>query len=236
MISQVRAATLGITLPEDTAKLELLEREKRADLAATLSPEELADYDLRSSTVTSRLRQALTLMDATEQEFRTLFAIHQASADQLYPTAATMRPDTIEQRRETLARVDAQVKAALGEARAAEFKRAADNEFQQLAGLATREKLPLSAAVQAYTIRTATTEESVRIVQDAQMTAEAKRAAMQALAQNARAQLATALGASGQGYGQSAQWLKSIESGMSVRFEGNTTYFTPIGTPRPAKQ
>src|SRR5258707_692709 len=56
MTSAIRAAMAGITLPEDRDKLALLAREKHADLAAVLTPGELADYELRSSPITSLLR------------------------------------------------------------------------------------------------------------------------------------------------------------------------------------
>src|SRR5260221_6737104 len=51
----------------------LFRSERRADIAAMLTPEELADYDLRTSRITGRLRPAMTLLDAGEDEFRRIY-------------------------------------------------------------------------------------------------------------------------------------------------------------------
>jgi hypothetical protein len=237
MASQVRAATRGITLPEDREKLALLDREKHADLAAVLAAPELEDYELRSSPLTARLRPAATLMDATEDEFRAIFRIQQPLNDRLNIPGGAYNSDLAQQRREATAQMNEQLKAALGEARANEFTRASNFEFQQLAQLAQRENLPLSAAVSAYDLRSSTSQESLRISEDKSLTFEQQRAALQTLAQNTRAQLAGALGpTAGAAYAQSATWLQAIEKGTVVTFDGTTTMYRTLTPPRaPAK-
>jgi hypothetical protein len=236
MLSQVRAATNGITLPEDRAKMALLDREKHADLAAILTPQELEDYEMRSSQITSRLSSAFTLMNATEDEFRTIFRIQQQFNDRLNPTGGVFGAEMSQQRRDAEREVTAQLKSALGETRAAEFARAQNYEFQSLAQLAQRENLPLDAAVRAYDLRTSTSEESGRIFKNKDLTTEQKYAAMQTLAQNTKAQLVAALGSTaGSAYASSATWLKAIEKGTSVRFEGSTTYFMPLPASNPSR-
>jgi len=230
MLSQVRAATNGITLPDDRAKIALLEREKHADLAAILTPQELEDYEMRNSPVTMRLRTAFSLMNATEDEFRTIYRIQQQFSDQLYPAGGySPGPDRMQQRHDAEAEIAAQLTTALGEVRTAEFLRAQNYEFQSLAQLVQRENLPLDAAVQAYDLRTSTAKESGRIFNDQNLTIDQKRAAMQTLAQNTKTQLISVLGSTaGAAYANSANWLKAIETGTYVRFEGTTTYFRPL--------
>ena len=88
-----------------------------------------------------------------------------------------------------------------------------------LAQLAQRENLPLDAAVRAYDLRTSTSEESGRIFNDQTLTTDQKRAAMQTLAQNAKAQLIGTLGPNaGAAYASSATWLQASEKGVSIRF------------------
>ncbi len=232
MLSQVRAATQGITLPEDREKIALLEREKRADLAAILTPAEFADYEMRTSPITMRIRAALTLMDATEAEFRAIFAAQQPFAAILYPERMTSGSDQMQLRREATTKMEAQLKAALGDTRANEFLRASNYEFQQLVQIAQRENLPASAAVRAYELRTTTSEESARIGSNHNLSNEDKRAALKTLAQNTALQLVATLGATGgQAYAQSASWLKAIEIGSVVTFEGTTTMFRSISSP-----
>ncbi|MEO5958741.1 MAG: hypothetical protein ABIR80_06470, partial [Opitutaceae bacterium] len=72
MFSQVNSSTKGFTLPSDREKFALLARVKQADLAALLTPEELADYTLRSSPITSMLRSRLSAFDPSEAEFRAI--------------------------------------------------------------------------------------------------------------------------------------------------------------------
>jgi DNA-binding transcriptional MerR regulator len=241
MTSQVRAATAGIVLPEDRAKLALLEREKRADLAAVLSPQELEDYEMRTSPVTMRLRGALTLIDANEEEFRTIYRLSQPYADVLYPNSVlgmvSYSSEYRQKREDATQALNAQVKSALGEARYAEWTRAQNYEFQNLARLAQGQGLPLTTAVQAYNLRTSTTEASERIGDNKALSAEQKLVALRELAQNTKNQLTTALGPSANSYVQTAEWLKAIEKGYVVKFsaDGTSTSFRMIGpsTPQP---
>lgn len=234
--NQVRAAMNGITLPEDREKLALLEREKRADLVALLSPEELADYDMRNSPVTNRLRPALTLLNATEEEFRTIFNIQQAFNDQINPTnLAAMTPqertNLMQQRTAAQAAMDAQLKAALGDARFAEFTRASDRDYQQLAQLEQRQNLPPGTAAQAYDLRNALSQESNRIFNDNSLGYDQKIAALQTLAQNTRTQLASTLGSAGDAYLKSASWLSAVERGSAVTFSGTSTSIRSLPNP-----
>lgn len=237
MTNDIRSAARGVVLPEDRAKLALLEREKRADLAAVLTPQELQEYEMRTSMITSRLRQSMTLMDATEQEFRTIYSIHQKYADQLDPTGGlggSYTSNTLEKRHQAEKQVQLEIAAALGEARAAEFERSSNYEYRQLAAIAKQNNLATDAAVRAYELRAAAAEQSVRIGDDRNMTPEQKRAALQALAQETREKLTNTLGPAGQDYAKSASWLSAIERGSTVRFMGSTTSFRsiPSVTPR----
>jgi hypothetical protein len=241
MLSQVRAATNGIVLPEDRAKLALLEREKHADLAGILTPQELEDYEMRSSQITSRLRGALTLIDATEDEFRTIYRINLPYADVLYPSSLggmiSFTADMRQKRDDATRDIQAQLKTALGDARTAELNRAQNYEFQTLARLAQRDNLPMAAAVKAYDLRASTTEASARIGDNNALSVDQKIAGLRDLAQNTKTQLSTLLGANAaNAYVQSATWLQAIEKGNVVTFspDGMGTSFRQVSTPRPA--
>lgn len=218
MTERARAATQGITLPEDRERLALLEREKRTDLAAVLTPQELEDYELHTSPITGRLRAALTVMDASEAEFQTLFRIQQQFEPILNPSAGAIMPNgAFNQRVAASQQMTDQIKAALGEARAVEFTRASDNEYQQLVKLAQRENLPTAAAIQAFDLRAATSESSLRISNDKALSYDQKLAALKTLADSTRAQLNTALGvAAGSSYAKSAMWLSQLDQGVIV--------------------
>jgi hypothetical protein len=81
---QVRNDAHGLMLPEDNAKLALLDKEKLADFAKVLTPQELEEYNLRSSTTASQMRSTLATFNPTEAEFRALFKF-QSALDEQYP-------------------------------------------------------------------------------------------------------------------------------------------------------
>ncbi len=227
MSSQVRAAMQDVALPEDGDKLALLEREKRADLAAVLSPAELEAYERRTSPITMRLRSGLTIMDATEEEFGTIYRIQTGFQEILYPEGGMFTPDGSTRRLEAQRQQGERLKVALGEARNADYVRASNREYQQLHRIAQRENVPLDATQRAFALRDSVAQESMRIAGNQSIDTEAKHAALKQLAQNTRLQLTGLLGpAAGAAYAQAARWLGYVENGSAVSIDvaGNVTF------------
>lgn len=227
MNMQVRAGMQDITLPEDAEKFALLEREKKADIAALLTPEELANYELRTSRITGTLRNTLTLLDSDEEEFRRIYAIYQAHEDKYFPPAGGANADFVELRREAQKQINEELKATLGADRYAEYFRASIPEFQQLSRLAQRENVPAEATVRAFALRDSVSKESNRIFDDATLSNDAKRSALQALAQSTRGQLTAILGpTAGANYAQAVNWITNVETGRAVNFNevGTATF------------
>ena len=219
-----RAAMNGVILPEDREKLSLLEREKRADLAALLTPQELEDYDVRNSAITSRLRPTLALFKVTEAEFREIYQVQQAFTDRVDLVTSRLARMTVDERTAFMqqrpiaqAELDAQMRAALGDRRFVEFVRSGDRDYQQLVRLAERENLPAQTATRVYDYRDQVVPESIRISNDSSLSQDQKMAALQSLVQNARAQLVTMLGqTAGESYAKSATWLGNIERNAAM--------------------
>jgi len=237
MTGQIRAAMQGITLPEDREKLALLEREKRADLAALLTPAELADYEMRTSPVTSRLRTPLGIMNASEAEFRAIFEIQQPYANVLNPVAPGRTAESARERSEATKTINAQIKAALGDERFAQYERATNSEFQQLHRLATGAGVSHDAIARAFDQRAPAAAASSAIANDRTLDETAKRQALQTLAQTTRTAILSTLGpVAGPAYVENARWLTHIEQGGSVSItpEGNTIYQSMRPSPRPA--
>lgn len=240
MSSQVRAATNGILLPEDRAQFALLEREKRADLAAILTPAELEDYEMRSSPITARLRSTLTLLDATEEEFRAIFRAQQPFADILNPPniggVVRFSQEDSRQRADAEAKIAAQLKALLGEARYADYARASNYEYQNLHRLAQRENIPVAAINQVYDLRQSTATESVRI-HDSKLEPAARTAALQALVAATKAEFTQKLGpAAAESYMKNLSWLNAIERGYAIRVSPDGRSTTYLSAPPAPKQ
>lgn len=228
MSAQLRAAADGIRLAEDREKHALLEREKQADLAALLSPAELESYQMRNAHTTRRLSRAMALMDATEAEFRAVYRVRKAFDDRLTTqriseqvAAGSYSGDPAAPAIQQLA---ADLRAALGDARYADYERAGNYEYQNLTYIAQRENVPLEAAHRAFSVRDHVARESTRIHGDATLAADEKRAALKALAQDTRTQLLATLGPSaGPAYLRHARWLSLVESGNAVAFGPENT-------------
>jgi hypothetical protein len=240
MTSQIRASMQGITLPEDREKLALLEREKRADLAAILSPEELADYEMRSSPVTNRLRTAFTIMDASEDEFRRIYAAYSPHAEVLYPTSSGgmifMSSDSTNPRQVATQKIMEDLKQSLGPERFAQYQRANDRDFQQLYQLSRADNIPYETLVRAFDTRQSAADASQKIATDPQLSPEQKRAELKTVAQESRTKLLSTLGpGAGPTYADSARWLTGLEQGrtFSIMPDGNISQ-RGISIPRPA--
>lgn len=72
LAAQVREQSKGLVLKADRELLRLVERERRRDLEALLTPEELLELDLRTSSTAGALRNRLAFFAPTEEEFRAL--------------------------------------------------------------------------------------------------------------------------------------------------------------------
>lgn len=238
MLSQAKIATNGITLPEDREKFALLEREKRADLAAILSPAELEDYEMRNSPMTMRLRQAFGILDVSEDEFRTVYRAQQPYFDILYPNNTGMTVMTSEmsrQRTEAQQKVAEQLKAAFGEQRYTEYARATNYEYQNLYRLGQSSGVSIDSINRAYDLRDSVTKESMRI-NDSGLSADARLAALNTLVGDTKMKLVAALGSNvADAYTKNLSWLNAIERGYAVRVspDGSGMSYMMSSSPRP---
>lgn len=218
MNSAVRAATGGINLPEDRAKLELLAREKLADLAAALTPEELADYRRRTSPITALLRDRSGGFEASEAEFHALFRVQENLNARISPGNFSLMDQGT--RRVIHDQYLVELHTALGPARFADYVRESSDEFQQIVRLVERSNLPRELPVQVYDLRESIAIRSNQIFDDRTLDVQAKRDALQRLAQAGRQQILQVLGGiAGPSYLKiTERWLPYLERGAAVSF------------------
>lgn len=230
MIAMVRSGANGILLSEDKANLALLAREKRADLAAVLSPAELADYEVRSSPITRLVGSRLGEFRATEAEFRAIFDGQKDINDRFpYLSGGGMIGASMAERRAAEQQVNVRLREQFGPERFADFLRETADDYQQLRRIAQQQNIPVETARRAHHLRDAVAEESTRIYNDGALSPEQKRTALAALAQDTRAQMINVLGpTAGPAYVKiiEPRWLSRVESGSAVAFDGppNSSY------------
>jgi hypothetical protein len=215
---------------EDRAKLALLEKEQRADIAQLLSSKELEDYELHTSNTANQMRYQLSAFAPNEEEFRTIYKL-QSAFDEKYNLQNLMAtqgtpaaPDLMRQRVEAQKQLTDEVKAALGTERGADYERAIDGNFQQISRVVDRLELPKEAAVQVWEVQKDAEQRLRAIALDRTLLPAARTEQFAALAQEANAKVTAALGQRGvdvyQQYG--GNWLQNLQSRAASPDRGPT--------------
>jgi hypothetical protein len=163
----------GASLAEN-AELVRLRREKETALAQLLTPEERKQYDLWFSSAASSVRDSVYGMNASEEEFLKLYGLRQSFASRYGESFGPSDPAWNDYQTE--------VHQALGDQRYADYARAQDPDYRELARVAKRFKLAPEVALQLYSYKQPVEEERTRVDADASLTLEQKNAAFDAIA------------------------------------------------------
>jgi hypothetical protein len=217
--SQIFAAAGNgsILLPSDREKLALLAQNQREDIAALLTPDELRQYDLRSSPTAQRLRSQLAYFNPTEQEFDTLYDL-QSQFDQKYSNAGALGgpppPDLWRQRQADQAQLQAQIQAALGDQRYVDYQQSIDPSFQMASRIVNRLQLPAENAAATWSLEQSVQQQATAIRTEAGVAGAQKLAALAALDAQANQQLTALLTPTGvEAYKQTSGgfWLRNLD-------------------------
>lgn len=123
----------SVASTETTMQIQqLMEAEKAAELAAVLSPEELAQYEMRSSRSARTVMNHLRNLDVSESEFTRLYAA-QTAFDAANPRSASMDATTFAQRRADQLILNEQAKSVLGEERFYSYLESSDSNYANVA-------------------------------------------------------------------------------------------------------
>jgi hypothetical protein len=222
----------GIQLASDREKLKLLRAERERDIAALLTPDELAAYELRTSPSAGMIRARFGDAIETEEDFRTLFALQKAFDEKFARDGMTGRisPETMRARTEAERQLMADMQSALGNDKFAALRRASDADLKNVDALVTRLNLPATTTDQIAAARDAYAAESQRINSDSSLSLQERRAQIQALAQRAKTDVAQTLGAeAADAYGQRSTWLNFLQNGMAYTTNPQDSHAGPMG-------
>lgn len=210
--AQIRDSARGVMLTEDYVKLNYLEREKLKDLQQLLTPEELQQYELRSSATAIALREQLAGFEPSETEYQLLYKIQKEFDDQYGLRYLTEKQQQL--RRSATPELTAKVQAALGAERFADYQVSTDPAFRRLSYFVSRLDLPQKAAMDVVRVQQASTSQAESIRNDASLSNEQRTTALSNLVQDAEKKISTTLGDEGfQSYRQQhASWLKKIKN------------------------
>jgi len=171
LIAQVREESKGLTLPEDREKLAYLEKERRADLEKILTPDELDQYDRRTSPSAMAVRMQLRNLKTNEDEFLKLYRLQKAF-DEKYGSG-TLNAEQSRTKDEARPQLTAQFREALGPARFEEFEIATHNNYTRTLSTVESLKLPKSAAADLIKVQRAATNYVTELRNDKSLSREA---------------------------------------------------------------
>ena len=138
--------------PEYYAEYQTLNAQHNAELGKILTPAESEEFEMRSSTMASRLAGEIAGLNPSEEEFRKLFRLtrdYETTMGRVGNqfTGAAVDPET----RQTASRErEEQLRSVLGDDRYAEYQRLQDGNYRTFTVLTERFELPAGTAQQAY--------------------------------------------------------------------------------------
>ncbi|WP_438482598.1 hypothetical protein [Oleiharenicola lentus] len=191
--TNIRDRSRGVTLPEDREQLRLLERERRADLEASLAPYELLQYDLRNSASSHAVRSQLTYFDATEEEFRALTLVR-LDFDRQFGSNYLSEEEQAK-KRTAEAQLLEQARTVLSPERYKEYALVSTNDFRNTVRDLSRFNFDVTVAKDVFSVRQNITNRAAAITANTLYSPEQRTAELTALYREASTSLTTKLGA-----------------------------------------
>ena len=189
--------------PEYLEEYQRINAERRTKLAQVLTPEEMEEYDMRTSNVARNLQSSLEGFSPTEEEFKAIFRIRKAIEEPhggligiVTPVDAQGNPlntPTVSstERRQS---INEQVKEALGPERARQYELSQDSTYRTLARLGQRYELSSEAVMQGYDLQQSFRTQQQELMNNRSLSNAERNAAMKQLQANHSKQLSEAMG------------------------------------------
>ncbi|MEW6301991.1 MAG: hypothetical protein AB1705_00875 [Verrucomicrobiota bacterium] len=158
-------------------------REKDAELAKLLTPQEYEDYQLRMSQTSMVMRMQLDGFEPSEKEFRDVFKLQKAFDDEFGLMGMGMGGSKEEREKRDAAKkeLDNQLKATLGEQRFADYQREQDFAYKSIAKVVQREGLSRDEGIKAYQMKKVAEDSARKVRNDPNLTPEERQTALQAI-------------------------------------------------------
>jgi hypothetical protein len=185
----------GYLPPELQKQIKELRARNEAELAQTMSPAELEEYNLRMSPTATRVRADLSAFDPSEDEYKRIFALRKEYEDKLADLALDPTdPQLAKERTEAARLMDEKIKAVLTPNRFEEYKLARDAEYRDAFRFVTLWELPKDAAGAIYGMRRAVDAQVRKLRADNSVDKPTKQTMMTAIQAETQRSLKNALG------------------------------------------
>jgi RNA polymerase sigma factor (sigma-70 family) len=152
-LQRLQSKSMGVMDADTQLEMKRLLAQEHAELADKLTPGELAQFDLRFSSVADYLRLNTPGFEPTEDEFKALFAARKTLTDQFGPYGSAFDPGDkgAARARDALqAQLDADLKTQLSPDRFALYQRSQDQVFRTAQMFADQNDWPADVAPKIY--------------------------------------------------------------------------------------
>jgi hypothetical protein len=198
MEQDVYVRARGLLTDADLEELRQIQRQRRAELAAVLTPEELEEYELRHSETADNLRGVLGGFQPSEEEFRRIFRLQRTydlQFDQRFDTRdrAAMEAQTraAYQAGEAL---NSELAKALGPERFAQYQRSQDTDYRALLQVTDRYNVSPDVASRVYNMKQAAEAIKAQVESNPNLSEEQRAQAIAGIARQTERSVAAALG------------------------------------------
>jgi hypothetical protein len=177
--------------------------ERKAQLANVLTPDEMDEYEMRTSNVGRDLQSSLEGFNPTEDEIKAIFRIRKAIEEPyggLLPAGASLDAEgnvTVQDQRSYSDRqkeVTEKIKDALGPERAREYELSQDYNYRSLKQLGDRFGLTPEVVTQSYDLQRNYREQQRQLRSNRTLTSEQRNAALQELSASHQTQFTQLVG------------------------------------------
>src|ERR1051325_1909140 len=183
---EIYTRSKGMLLDEDQEQLRRLEKQREAELAQILTPEELEEYELRNSNTANSMRAQMTGFQPSEEEFRKIFRI-QKIFDNEFNQAFDVTDDAqaeVKARAQQQAQdaLNDEVKKILANSRFEDYQRAQDPDYRTLAQVADRLDLSRDVVNRVYGMKQEAERQKAALEANPNLTFEQRQAALTLIA------------------------------------------------------
>lgn len=200
--SKIYAEAAGYIDSDAQKELADVRKKMMEDMKAFMTPEQIFEYDIRTSDTARNMKWELQGFDPSEEEFRAIFASKKAQEDARYQTSNGERPTPEQLKASSDARKLAQdtLKATLGEDRYKEMEVSRDYSYRQLVAAAPYMGFDKSAAMKVYDLKADAEKAANELRRNNELTSEQKNQALQEIRVAAEAAVSKEIGDRGLKY------------------------------------
>ncbi len=196
---------------EDLQKYNELQAEQRSELAKMLSPQEMEDYELRSSQTAQMMRSTLGDFEMSEQEFRDVFRLKKEFDDAygFYFGPNAEDPQKAAGRVE----LEKRIRSTLGEERYAEYNREQNWAVSTLRQVARDYGIPKETAVKVFDIKLDAQDQASKVRLDPSLNEQQQLQALKGIQDETVKAIGGLIGPEAAGaYHRQGSWIRNLGS------------------------